>query len=216
MTRPTVTMPLLPDDADITQRTRDFLNNLNLLPGDDELDAAGSWSAAFSGPSQGVALIEAGGTALAKWWATGLGAGIAGVWAYVRAFWDENEALHDEMIWGASIVSAALVVSIAALLSFDLRGRAAAMVATVNARAQIGTTMLNAARRAGGAPATDLDGAHHVVALPGLPARNLVGRDSVGWMAIAMLEAHGDGGTRFLLVKGDAKQWVPWSDVEFD
>jgi hypothetical protein len=49
------------------------------------------------------------------------------------------------LLWGAAIVSAALVVGITFLLSADIRGRATATVATIEARAQVADTVIRAA-----------------------------------------------------------------------
>jgi hypothetical protein len=211
---PEVKMPLL-TDSDVAKPTRNFLNNLNLLPTQEELKSAGGPGAVFGGPAQSVALIEAGGTALAKWWSAGAGAVILGAWGSVRVFWNSNPDVHGVMLWTASIVSAALVLAIGALLSSDVRGRAAAMVATVRARADIGRTMLEAAQKAGGVGAGAIEGSAHVVSLAGLSARNLAGEDSGGWLAIAMHDHAEVDKIQYLLVKGKDKSWVKSSDVDF-
>lgn len=59
-------------DGDVLGPAKAFLQGLKLLGSDKEMDAAGNAAAAFTGPAQSVALIEAGATAASKWWATGL------------------------------------------------------------------------------------------------------------------------------------------------
>ncbi len=212
---PQVKTPIVRPDSDVAQTTRDFLENLNLLPSTDQLAAAGGPGAAMTGPPQSVALIEAGATAASKWWSAGGAALGIGAWGVVRTMWDGNEGLHDVMLWTASIVTAAVIFGIAMLLASDVRGRADAAVATIRARADIGLAMLDAARLAVQPGSAAHDG-QSVMPLPGLPVRNLEGEDSAGWMAIALRGSATTPATSYLLVNGQRKAWVPSDDVEFE
>jgi hypothetical protein len=62
------------DDTDIREPARNLLEGLNLLGTREETEQAKGFTAAFTGPPQSVALIEAGATAAAKWWSAGLAA----------------------------------------------------------------------------------------------------------------------------------------------
>lgn len=132
----------LTDGGDLSVPTMSLLYDLNLLPSPNELTNAGNARATFGGPPQSVALIEAGATAVAKWWSTAGGAVVAAAWGSVTLFWGHHSAIHAEMLWAASIVTAALVLAIATLLATDVRGRAAASVATIQARADVAAALL--------------------------------------------------------------------------
>ncbi len=69
--------------ADIARPVRALLEDLQLLGTKEQSDNASGFVAAFKGPPQSVALIEAGATAATKWWATGLGASIIAVWGSI-------------------------------------------------------------------------------------------------------------------------------------
>jgi hypothetical protein len=106
-------------------------------------------TALLGGTPQSVALLDAGGTALSKWWATGIGA--AG--PAVAAFWGgETPATHRMLIIALAVGFAAAVLAIGYIVGSDVRARSAAAVATINARAEVATTF---ARLAG-----DLGQAH--------------------------------------------------------
>lgn len=62
------------DEKDVRRPVRILLEDLNLLGTEAETKEAEGFKAAFAGPPQSVAVIEAGATAAAKWWAAGLGA----------------------------------------------------------------------------------------------------------------------------------------------
>ncbi len=57
--------------------TVDLLRALNLLGTDTEITASGKFVSAFTGPADSVAVLEAGGTALSKWWAASGAATVA-------------------------------------------------------------------------------------------------------------------------------------------
>jgi hypothetical protein len=64
------------EETDVSEPVTVPLQDLNLLGKSSEIAEAGGFTAAFTGPAQSVALIEAGATAAAKWWAGGLGASV--------------------------------------------------------------------------------------------------------------------------------------------
>ena len=85
------------DTADVRQPLRTLLEDLNLLGTPAEEQAAAAFGAAVKGPPQSVALIEAGATAAAKGWASGLGALVAAAWAAVARWWPEEGI--DVQVW---------------------------------------------------------------------------------------------------------------------
>ena len=161
--RASVTLPT-PDD-DIAAATVALLYNLNLLPTRADLARAGQGT--LSGPPQSVALIEAGATSVAKWWAAGAGVSFIGIWTAVKGFWADNGDLHAVMLWCAALTSAALILAIAHLLSSDVRGRADAMVETIRTRGEVARAMLEAARSTSAAVAAPPHGL-----LPSIAAHN--------------------------------------------
>ena len=75
------------DNTDLRQPVRALLEDLNLLGTAQEDQDAQGFQAAFTGPPQSVAVIEAGATAAAKWWAAGLGAAVIATWSSVAVWW---------------------------------------------------------------------------------------------------------------------------------
>lgn len=205
------------DATDLRQPVRLLLEDLNLLGSVTETNKAEGFKAAFTGPPQSVAVIEAGATAAAKWWAAGLGASVVATWGSVVAWWANQEIpIKVGALGGAAFVTAALVVAIGYLLASDVKGRAAASVATIEARALLAETMIWAAENAHeeAAPATS---APQVVPLPsGVQAKNhdRPAGDEDGWLAVAM-ERHTEGGLKYILVKGSSEATVPASKLEF-
>jgi hypothetical protein len=197
--------------ANIGEDAVTLLYDLNLLPTKADLDSAGGGKAAFGGPSQSVALIEAGGSAVSKWWAAGGSVLIVGAWGSVVHFWDSKSSagVHTTLIWAATIVTAAAAVGIAYLLSSDLQGRASAMVETINARREIASTFITAATQANG------DSQPLVLPVQGRTATNLVGEDSPGWHVIAVQPNTDASKVKYLLVKGATTEWVAAASVQF-
>jgi len=131
------------DDSDLVAPAAELLRGLSLLP---EENATAGPMAAITGTPDSVAVIEAGATALSKGWAAGLGASVLGVWAGVKAWWpDQQPDLQVAVMWGASIATAALVAGLAYIVGSDVRGRAAASVATINARADVAEALIREA-----------------------------------------------------------------------
>lgn len=85
---------------------------------------------------------------ISKCWATGLGAAAAAAWGSLARWWDSQTgqpATQRVALWAVAIVTAAAVLGIAYLLGSDVRGRAAASVATISARAELAQVLCRAA-----------------------------------------------------------------------
>jgi hypothetical protein len=205
------------DADDVLPDTRALLQNLYLLPDKDEMVAAGKPSAMFGGPPQSVALIEAGATALSKWWAAGLGASVLGLWPAILAFWDDQPEPNRRVILvAASIATAAAILAIGYIIGSDVRGRSAAAVATIEARTKVADTMLRLAEDAYRPP--DSDAPSQIVALPAPLDVRLAEKkgenDELGWKAIAMAVGT-QNATSYRVVKGADQEWVDSARVEF-
>lgn len=209
---------------DDTPTTRDsspllrFLNALGIKGTSIETDAAGGPAAAIGGPPQSVALIEATATAASKWWSAGLGASVAGLWGVVSLWWDGQHAATQRVgLWMAAIVTAAAVIGIAYLLGSDVRGRAAAAVATIEARAQVGDTLLGAAQASLVPSLPCSSPASHAALVALAPPINVnyipkASADEPGWKAIALF-SNGDDVTKYLVVKGAEQEWADASAI---
>lgn len=203
------------DRDDVLGPANELLQGLNLLGTKEELDDADKATALFGGPPQSVALIEAGATALSKWWATGLGASVAAMWATVAVWFGDLPAANQHVVLGGTaVVTAATVLAIGYILGSDVRGRSVAAAATIEARAKLGDALIRAAQLAyRPAPAPSVT---HLVALPG-PLRVMhttkAREDEDGWYAVALLSDHGTS-TKFLVSKGSAHEWVDASSIE--
>jgi hypothetical protein len=217
----------VPDSAvagdTVDEPTVKLLRTLNLLPTDKDLAKGGGASALFKGPPDSVALIEAGATAAAKWWATGLGAAVIAIWGPIREWWlGEDAGTQEVALWIAGIVTAAAVVGIAYLLASDVRGRAAAMAETIRARATVADAFVRAAESAHARTPVGSDGGGDgtVLRFAALPAPLKVnnhvkgGKAESGWRAIALL-TDGEKKTQYLVVKGTDSDWVAAGTVEF-
>jgi hypothetical protein len=205
-----------PDGADLCPPVRGLLEGLDLLGTGPESEQANGFMAAFTGPPQSVALIEAGATAATKWWAAGLGATVVGIWGSVAAWYDDQpEPVQVALLGGAALVTAALVLAIGYLIASDVRGRATASVSVIQARTKVATSMIEAARdlHTPAEPAPP-----QTIPLPsGLRARNLDenGDARKGWLVVAM-ERHADGSVEYLLVKGSQQVTLPAAKVQFN
>ncbi len=197
------------DGKDLQAPTRALLENLKLLGSQQDEDDANGFAAAFSGPPQSVALIESGATAAAKWWAGGLGASVVAIWTTVINWWgDQADNVKVVVIGGAAFVTAAAILAIGYLIASDVRGRAAAAVATINARSAVARTMIEAAERSY-EPAVS-GAATQVVPLPTkLKVENTAepAGNEDGWQAIAMLR-EADGAIKYVVVKSSTQAIV--------
>lgn len=200
----------------LTEPTQALLRGLNLLGTREEMKEAGEFASVFTGPPQSVALIEAGVTAGAKWWAAGLGGAVVASWGVVQHWWpDQQPDLRITVVASAAFVTAALIVAIGHLLASDVRGRAAAAVATIDARARVADIMIRAA--AASSQAAPSEGERQLAPLPFvIPVRNHDGRpgDEDGWLAVA-IELLPKGDFKFLVVKGSEQAEVAASRLEF-
>ena len=207
--------PVDHDGADLTEPTQNLLRGLSLLPEANAASQADGFAAAFTGPPTSVAVIEAGATALSKWWAGGLSGGVVAVWALVKAFWGDQQADTQRVIlWAAAIITGATVLAIAYILASDVRGRAAAMVAMIDARAKVADGIVRTSPGSTEPPASR--GKRTIQAL--FPTRRVANYerpadDEPNWLAIAFREA--DNGPEFLVIKGSRSAWVSSEKLGF-
>jgi hypothetical protein len=187
---------------------------LNIQGSPDETKQAGGPAAAIGGPPQSVAIIEAGATAVSKWWSAGLGATVAATWASVASWWDgQNPANQRVVLWGAAIITAAAFLGIAYLLASDVRGRAAGAVATIQARAQVAERFIQASQAAF-VPTPPAPTAT-IVSLPQPLDVNYTAKPSADegdWRAVAV-STNGEKTTKYLIAKGAETLWADASQV---
>ena len=195
---------------------------MSLLP---EKDATVGPITALTGTPDSVAVIEAGATALSKGWAAGLGASVLALWAGVKTWWPgQDPDLQGVVIWGAAIATAALVAGVAYVVGSDVRGRAAASVATINARAAVAEALIREAaslyakqgeRVWQTKEAKEPEAAAQVVPISPPEQMRWISRkgpDEEGWYAYACL---GSEVTRWTTGSpGSVHQWVSSTDVE--
>jgi hypothetical protein len=199
----------------IESPTVDLLRALNLLGTDTEITASGKFVSAFTGPADSVAVLEAGGTALSKWWAASGAATVAAAWISVTRFYDKADTPKGTVLFVAAIVSAAAILAIGYIVASDVRGRAAASVATINARRDIADAVISAALEAR-IPEEPM-AAEQIVPLPApltmryVPARGDEGEQ--GWKAIA-IRVGDRSETEYLIVKVGSHKWAKADDVE--
>jgi len=199
----------------IESPTVDLLRALNLLGTDTEITASGKFVSAFTGPADSVAVLEAGGTALSKWWAASGAATVAAAWISVTRFYDKADTPKGTVLFVAAIVSAAAILAIGYIVASDVRGRAAASVATINARRDIADAVISAALEAR-IPEEPM-AAEQIVPLPApltmryVPARGDEGEQ--GWKAIA-IRVGDRSETGYLIVKVGSHKWAKADDVE--
>lgn len=208
---------------DLKPPVRRQLEDLLLLPKSGE--SGDGFITALTGPPQSVALIEAGATAATKWWSAGLSAVATVASGLLVGFWNSEASVEVKMalIIGLAVLLAAVVVAIGMLLSADVRGRAAATVATVNARAQVAAAMTQAAEavfvhpnNGSLAPATENGEPAHIVPLAGFSARynQVEDRDADDWMVLGM-RPDADGKVKeYVIAKGNRPHTVPYDQVE--
>jgi hypothetical protein len=203
------------EETDLREPVRALLEDLSLLAPPDEADDAKGFAAALKGPPQSVALIEAGATAASKWWAAGLGAFVIPLWGSVATWYSgEADSVKVTLVGGALLATSALIIAIGILIASDVRGRAAAAVSLIEARATVATEMVQAARAVYQPTPATLP--IEIVPLPRrIPVKNHLqpGPDEDGWHALA-IERHPDG-NRYLIVKGSSEETVPASKLEF-
>ena len=179
------------DGGSLMPPTQALLRGLGLLPDDADLKKAGGFGAAFTGPPDSVAVLEAGATAASKWWATAIGVGAATITARISTLWDKLDGPWPQAfaLLSVSFVLGAAALGIAYLLASDVRGRAAAMVATIEARRAVAIEMACLAVAASKAtPAPDASTFTPVGPLGARNANEMGTAAESGWKAIAMRE----------------------------
>jgi hypothetical protein len=133
---------LTAEDPAFSKAVDSMLTNLQLL------DRTGAVGGAVTSPSQGVAVIEAGMTAGAKWWA-GIVAGLGGsgvVVATLSDVWtDAGSAVQVAAVLGLAGLLAACALAVAWILAADLRARGTGAAAVYAARAEVTCTLLRIA-----------------------------------------------------------------------
>lgn len=205
------------DGDDLGRPTISLLRELQLLGSKEEMDDARGLGAAFRGPPQSVALIESGATAFSKVWAAGLGASALGVATAGYQAWTRMEEVRGPVAIAAGIVVATLLLALAHIIASDVRGRARAAAATIEARAGIAMSLTRAAQCCGAkeSDATS-DQDSQVVSVTPQPVHYTAkpSSDEEGWRVIAMDIAPGRP-NRYLLVKGSVQEWADGSDVNF-
>lgn len=219
--------------SDLLGPAQTLLHGLNLLGTKEETEQQG----VITSPPPSVALIEASATSLGKAWATGLGASVVAVWGGIATWWlKQNQNVQVTVLWEAGIASASAIVAIGYILGSDLRGRSAAAVATIQARATIATALVTASESAavlsvstasscpppGGCcqpspPAPNPMPTSSVITALTPPVQvEWIARpaaDETGWQAVAM--SSGASTVQFYLVKGPVQQWVNAGEVTF-
>jgi len=203
---------------DIAVPGKALLISLRLMGTDEDQEKAGQAGALFTGPPQSVAVIEAGATALTKWWAAGLGVAATAFWGLVKTFWTgQPPETHRTMLLAGAIVSAAVILAISFIIGFDVRGRASASVATIHARETIGRTALLLAEAAHGVGVAET--ATQIVALPGGTRVKYLAkpsREETGWTALAVQTDSVGTTMKFLVVKGAEQAWATPAELHFD
>lgn len=122
-----------------------LLQNLSLLGTPDDLKKADGASAAIFGTPQSVAIIEAGATALGKWWSVALAgsAVVTGALAAWKGIWSgEHDVVRLGIVVAAALILSAIALALGAIVSSDVRGRAVGAAALFQARAGIATDFL--------------------------------------------------------------------------
>jgi hypothetical protein len=200
-----------PDTSYIEAPTQAVLRAVNLLPQDEELAKASGPRSWFKGTPDSVAVIEAGVTAASKWWAIAISGGAAVVAARVSVAWDsigQSQAWNQPFaLLSVGVVLAAALGSVAFLLGSDVKGRAAATVATIEARRDVAIAMLHHAGQS-------FPPADHAAPVKGTRSGPAIGRQGAaarngldhGHVAENDVSAHttheANGKTPYILVKG--------------
>lgn len=198
------------DGGDLVVPVTDLLRALSLLPKQGEFAGPG---AAFKGTPDSVSVIESGATALSKGWAAGGGVAILSLWASVGGWWIKQSGdIQVGVLWAAALASVALVLGLAYIVGSDVRGRALATVATLEARAAVAQSFI---REAAALYTPDLTPTSvQIIAIsPPQPMKWIARQasDESGWIASAS-RFQGDE-TKYWLSKGAVQQWVDSSEV---
>lgn len=134
-------------DQDLLASLQSVLRGVNVL-GSATKDASGG---AFTIPDQGEAIIESGATSLTKWYAGTISAagGATVIFAAVNKFWvSQQGGTKIALIGGVAAVITGLAISLALIVSSDIRCRAMAAHSVYEARRGIAIAYLEAAAAA--------------------------------------------------------------------
>lgn len=119
------------------------LQELSLFPAQGDEQKTEGFVSAFTGPPLSAASIESGMTAATKWWSAGGGATVAGIWAGVYNWWgSQAQNIQIAALGGAFLVTAAAVLAIGYMIAADVRARAEAAAATIDARVRVAEAVL--------------------------------------------------------------------------
>jgi hypothetical protein len=117
-----------------------------------ERDRSSTVSALLTGSGSGVAAIESTATALAKWWSaaaggTGILAGLSTWLIAASNYWATSASVAEKVviIGSAGTLLVSIILSIALMVSFDVRARSVASAAQYHARARIANGYVRAA-----------------------------------------------------------------------
>ena len=214
-----MTQVRIPGDAvdfaaqDVSAPLVQLLQDVSLLATDADLEKAGTAKAAFSGPPQSVAVIEAGATAFAKWWAAGLGAAAAAAWAAATNFYKSNGTTTQRVVlWGAAIVIAALILALGYIVSTDTRDARTRPLRSPAPTPKSPVALLKVAQ---GKPD---EGSATIAPLPSTMAVKYTkksGSDEAGWNAIAMKTNADAAKFEYLVVKAGEQHWATADEVIF-
>lgn len=200
------------DGEDLGLPTAELLRSVGMLPKKGEV--AGP-TAAVLGTPDSVWVIESGATALSKWWAAGAGATILAGWATVGTWWGtQDPSIKETVIWGAAICTAAIFVGIAYIVGSDVRGRAAATAATLEARGLVAQAMVReSARLYKPAPPTTRPQLVSISPEKTVRWRTRDASDENSWKS--SMTRVTDNEVEYHLTKGTVGEWVPIADIDF-
>jgi hypothetical protein len=125
---------------DVLVPLKDLLEGLNALG-----PAGSATGSALTSPSQGVAIIESGATALSKVWTTLVGAlgGVTAITAVATRFWDGQQGgTRVAVVLATGAVIAAVAIALAVIVSADVRARGTGAAAIYDARSAIAVKFL--------------------------------------------------------------------------
>jgi energy-coupling factor transporter transmembrane protein EcfT len=130
--------------SDVLAPLKELQQGLGILPADADLAKSGA-AAAFTGPPDSVAIIQAGATALSKWWSVviaGIG-GTAAITSVVTNFWSgQTGGVRIALIGGMAGLLIAALIAISVIVAADVKGRAQGTVALYAARASLAAQFL--------------------------------------------------------------------------
>jgi len=196
---------------DVSAPLVQLLRDLHILATETDMEKAGSATSAFTGPPQSVAIIEAGATALGKWWTAALAAGasLTAIVAAIQGIWgNEHDPVRIAFVASAAVVLAAIAIAIGIIVSGDVQGRGAGSLAEYHARAQVAATFLTLSR-SGQAPGASSAGGYVSAGLAGRFQGKVKG--SAAYEPVTDLRFDPDGGQAEFKIGDD---WVAARRVE--